>query len=244
MKATWGTSSKPVQLLILMLAMIAISPVLVQAQAPPIQFDTDLPGVGLVGQQFMIALPIINDSTLTATNVQVTGVTLPPASLISPATLPATLGTFVPEQRTIFQADFDATGLAHNTLYVLTVTGTCQVNEVTFDFTVTRSVGLPPATPGSAATKAGKAPAESLSGAPFSPGPFGPEPNENEPSPPVPTGPVVAGTPTPQSTSVQPFQAPGSAAPAGEVIPSAAVTINTNQAFGNLRSAGPAGDPG
>src|SRR5580658_3862502 len=169
---TRGFTRRRIQLLLLALAIPVIAFTLVEAQVSPVELEAGQPGVGLRDHRLMIAVPITNDGTLAATNVQVTGVTLPPAQLIGPATLPAALGTIVPQQTAVFQADFDARGLARNVLYVLTITGTYQVNEVTFNFTLTRSISLPPAAPGAAATRAGRASAESLLGAPFHAGPF------------------------------------------------------------------------
>ena len=149
----WGTSGKRVQLLLLVIGIISIALILAQAQTPDIQFDADAPGVGLLGQRFMIAVPITNDGTLDAANVQVTGATWGTAPLLSPTRFPVVLGEIAPGDRPVFQADFDATGLAQDTLYLLTVTGTYQVNEVTFSFTLTLNVGLLPASPGSGTTK-------------------------------------------------------------------------------------------
>lgn len=222
---TRGATRKRIQLLLLTLAILAIAFTLVRlvrAQVPPVELEAGQPGVGMLGQRLMIAVPVTNDGTLAATNVQVTGVTLPPAQLISPATLPAPVGMIGPHQRAIFQADFNANGLAYKMLYVLTVTGTYQVNGVTFNFTLTRSISLPPAAPGSAATEAGTAAAESLSGAPFPPGPFVGEADVHE-HPPVPKSPFVPGTQT-RSTSVQ------TSAPAGD----STVAMNVNQSLGSL----------
>ncbi len=222
---TRGATRRRIQLLLLTLAILAIAFTAVRAQVSPVELVADQPGVGMLGQQLMIALPITNDGTLTATNVQVTGVTLPPAQLINPATLPEPVGTIRPRKRAVFQADFDASGLALRVPYVLTVTGTYQVNQVTFNFTLTRSISLPPAAPGSAATEAATAAAESLSGAPFPPGPFEVEADSDRQGPPVPTGPFVPGTQT-RSTSVQPA--------GGNPTAGSTVTINANYPFGNL----------
>jgi hypothetical protein len=239
-RAAWR---RRIQLLLVVLAVIAIALTLLQAQGP-LQLQSDVPGIALVGKRLMIALPISNDSTLTATNVNVTEVSLPPAQLISPAAFPVALGGISPDERLVFQSDFDSAGLAHNTLYVLTVTGTYQVNGVTFNFTLSHSISLPPPTPGSAPTQAGTAPAESLSGAPFPPGTLTFPPDADTPGPPVPTGPAVPGTPTQQSTLGQP-----QVGSVGAVHPSvSSVAINANYAFGNLDSFNndgeKAGDPG
>lgn len=143
----------------------------------------------------------------------------------------------------MFQADFDATGLGQDTQYLLTMNGTYQVNEVTFGFTLTNSVALPPASPGSGATGAGTAPAEDLSGAPFPPQQptFGFE--TNEPGPPVPTGPFIAGTPTPQTSLGQALAGAAAGVQAAKVgrteIDRSAVSLNTNEGFGGLVSIEP-----
>jgi hypothetical protein len=222
---TRGATRKGIQFLLLTLAILVIAFTLVRAQVPPVELEAGQPGVGLVGQRLMIAVPITNDGTLAATNVQVTAVTLPPAQPISPATLPAPVGTIGPEQTAVFQADFDASGLAYKVIYVLTITGTYQVNEVSFNFSLTASISLPPATPRSAATEAGTATAESLSGAPFPASPFAVEADSDHGGRPVPTGPFVPGTQT-RSTSVQPA--------GGSPTAGSAVTFNTNDSLGSL----------
>lgn len=228
----WGGSRTRLQLLRLAIGIIAIGLVPARAQSPVV-LQADLPGIGIEGQRFMIATPIANGGTVSATNVRVTGATWGSADLISPGTFPVLLGTISPGNRYVFQTDFDATGLEQDTLSVLTITGTYQVNEVNSNFTLTLSVGLPPASPGSATAKKTTAHSYTVSGAPFTPPPPPSEAELNEPPPPIPISPFVPGTPTQRSTSVRPLPAPGAEPPEGDPAVSA-VSINKNQGLGNL----------
>jgi len=206
-----------------------------QAQSLLVSLEVGMAGVGLVGERFMIAVPIINDGTATAANVQVNGATWGTAPRLSPAALPDALGSIAPDANAIFQADFNVTGVSPHTRLPLTITGTYQVNEVTFHFTLTTLVTLPQSGQSSAPTGTGNAPPESLQGSPYPPGPAQSGPDDAEPGPPVPSGPYVPGTPS-APTSVQP-----------PVTPSvSAVSIKSNQGLKNLLCNGCAegqGDP-
>jgi hypothetical protein len=246
MSMLWNTSRKRVQLLLFVIGVMVIAIIVAYAQASPVELEADVPGVGTLGSQFMIAVPITNEGTANAMNVQVTGTTLGTAPRISPPTFPVVVGTIPPGGTSDFQADFDAAGLAPNTLYVLTIIGTYQVNEVTFSFRLTRQVSLPPASPGFGTTNTVMVPFERLSGPPsphLEPG-FGP--GINEPGPPTPIAPFVAGTQSPP-ISIQPLQvanaALGGAKPAAGPKSDPAVAINTNEGFGILPTGGGGGEP-
>ncbi len=245
LRLLWSTTRKRILLLLLAAGIAAIVLLVAQAQVSPADLEAETPGVGIVGQRFMIAVPITNDGTVSAANVQITGATLGAASRLSPATFPVPLGTIAQDDEFVFQADFDASSLAQNSMYPLTVNGTYTINEVPFTFTLRLEVGLPPASPGSGTTQTTTIPAEDLSGGPFAHEPSGFGPGINEPGPPVPMAPFVAGTPTQQSTSAQPMAVSNGVTPALEPRYSG-VTIHSNEGFGNVLSQGtPAGgDPG
>jgi hypothetical protein len=197
-----GASRKRMKLLLSVLATLAIALILAQAQTPTVLLQADTPGLAIMGNRFMISLPISNNGAATATSVQVTAATLATQQLIAPASFPAALGTMAPSDTANFQSDFNATGLAQDTPYVLTVSGTYRANSVTSNFTLTSSVSLPLASPGYAIAGSTTVASQSVSGALFlaSRPAFGA--GVNEPPPPTPIGPiVVAGTPSPQSTS-------------------------------------------
>jgi hypothetical protein len=80
-------------LLLSVAAVLAVGPRAILAQVSAVQFVTTTPGLGQIGSTLMIALPIVNNGSLTATNVMVTGATLRTAPLISPTTFPVALGT-------------------------------------------------------------------------------------------------------------------------------------------------------
>jgi hypothetical protein len=224
-------------LLLLVIAILGIALLVARvrvahAQASPVELEVDAPGMGSLGHLFMIAVPITNHGTLTAANVQITGATLGTATLTSPTTFPVTLGAIESGAGAIFQATFDSKSLVQNTIYSLNITGTYQINEVPFAFTLTLSTGLPPASPGSGVTKTVMVDAEDLSGAPFpyrAPE-FGKETNPE--GPPTPIGPFVGVAPAQQSMSAQPGPTAGGVRPATDP----AVAFLTNEGFGNLVS--------
>jgi hypothetical protein len=235
----WGSSRMRLRLLLLAIGIITVAMVLGRAQVLLVQLEANDPGIGIVGQRFMIATPISNDGSANASNVQVTAATLGSAHLISPAKFPVVLGVIGPGQSYVFQTDFDATGLAQGTAYPLTITGTYQLNQVTVNFTLDLQMGLPPASPGSGTTETGMAYAEDLSGAPF-PNYQIPLLGDDDEFIPVPIGPFVAGTPTLQSVAIQPFQGSGGSGP---LEGSNAVSIPTNEDLLTLISKGVSGDP-
>lgn len=191
-RVQWSTSGKSVRFLLITIAIIVIAVVLAQAQSLLVGLEVGMAGVGLVGERFMIAVPIINDGAVTASNVQVTGATWGTVPVLSPAAFPDALGSIAPDANAIFQADFNVTGVQPKTQNVLTLTGTYQVNEVTFNFTLTSSVILPQLGPTSIATAIGIAVPESLEGSPYPPSSIPPAPDDAEPGPPIPTGPFIA----------------------------------------------------
>jgi hypothetical protein len=189
------------------------------AQVSGVRFLAEPPGVAVDGDALLVAIPLQNTGTLTAANVQVTGVSLRTALLASPSAFPVSLGAIAPGRDAVFQANFRAAGLLRNTPYLLTVRGTYQVSGAPAGFAVNRFILIPPASPGSAVAQTKPLQSKSATG-PFPHRPLG-EP-DNDKAPPIPIGPLVPGTPTPFSTSVQRLGAvsPGirSAAPLNTVV--------------------------
>lgn len=62
--------------LLLAIGIIAIAVMLAWSQSLLVQLDTDRPGVGQLGERLMVAIPITNDGALSATNVQLSSVSL------------------------------------------------------------------------------------------------------------------------------------------------------------------------
>ena len=184
---------------------IAMAVIIAHAQLPVVDLVADAPGVGTLDQRYMIALPIGNEGTGTASNVQVTGASFGGAPRLSPAAFPMPLGTIAPGGNAVFQADFDVTGLSQDGQYPLTVTGTFQINETTFGFTVTRSLGFPPASTGTGATQTTMIPAEDSSNG-VSAGNITEvdEPDDDNETAPVPVAPFFVGSQTPIITALQP----------------------------------------
>ena len=180
-------------------------------QAGPVLLETGVPGLGMVGSTFFVALPIRNAGTLATEDVQVTGVSLYSAPLLSPAEFPVDLGGLVGDESAVFEASFDAAALQEGTSYTLSVTGTYIVNAVPFAFTLTREVQLLPASPGSAVASTTSVVPETSSGASHPNRPPSFEREANALHPPTPMGPFVAGGLQPPGTTVTPF---GNEAPA------------------------------
>ncbi len=228
-------------------AIVVIAPTLMNAQVSAVHFVTGPPGTADVTHTLMISLPVMNEGTVSATNVEVSNVTLRTATRVSPVAYPVTLGTIGPNGSGIFQATFSDMGLTQNTPYLLTVRGTYQVGGSKAGFTLNRSVLLPPASPGFGTSTTTAVPSNTVVGAPF--------PHQapimgddvNETGPPVPTGPFVPGTPTPSNTST--FKAPvtsGIRSSLNRSVPAPqvnSVTFSANQGVG-LTSAGLSCSPG
>ncbi len=223
--------------LFLVFSTLALAPSSARAQtaeaerAGAVELEANVPGTGSVNKRFMISLPIVNEGTASAKNVNITGVSLGSAAVISPASFPVSLGTIAANVTVIFQVDFNNTSLVNGTPYTYTVNGTYQLNGKTTNFTFTPTVSTLPASPGSAT--AHKVTVEANIPA----GPYPPQspafgPTVNEPPPPVPVSPTVPRTTTSSSTSVG--QAQGQMRGAA---PPSSVVFNWNDQVGL-----PAGD--
>src|SRR5579863_6119812 len=113
--------------------------------AGTVELEANVPGTGTVNKRFMIALPITNNGTASAKNVNITGVSLGSAAVISPKSFPVSLGTIAANVTVIFQADFNDTTLLKGSPYTYTVNGTYQLNGKTTNFTFTPTVSTLPA---------------------------------------------------------------------------------------------------
>jgi len=196
------------------------------ASSLPVDLATQMPGVGSVGGTVMIALPIVNEGTKSATKVEITSATLAGASRLSPTTYPVTIGTMQSGARAIVQTDFSGGTLQPEKSYRLTMKGSYELGGVTTAFTLTRSITIPPASPGSAVSKAGSSPAEKLAG-PYPHRTLPRQANINEGRPPVPVGTLVPGGPPSKSTGVGNL---GNTSP--DVTPFASVAIPANHSVG------------
>jgi hypothetical protein len=226
-----GALRKRARPLLMITAVIVIAPAVIMAQVSAVQFVTSKPGLAEISQTLMVALPIANNGTVTATNVQVTGATLRTAPLVTPTTFPVVLGTIAPGNSVTFQASFNATSLATDTSYLLTVSGTYQVGTTTAGFAVNRFIVIPPASPGSATLQTTTVGSVSVSGAPFPHQPLNFPDDVNESVPPVPTGPFVPGIPSAGTQSAEVPSISGVGSLLG-VQPLAAVTFNLNTGLG------------
>jgi hypothetical protein len=170
------------------------------AAASPVILTTGAPGASLISPTMYSAVPIVNAGTATASNVLVTFVTIQSGTLISG--LPISLGSLPVGGRATLFADFTGAGLLPGGTYRMTAKGTYRVGSTTYGFTVNSALKIPPASPGSAASKTTTVTSKYLPG-PFPHQPLGFSEKENGAGWTVPTGPFVSGTPTPSSTGTQ-----------------------------------------
>ena len=212
----------PVLLMAVFLAQVGM------AQVSAVKFVTNPSGFGSSSTSVTIATPILNDGTVTATNVKVTGATL--KGMPATTGVPVVLGAISPGASAIAQADFNSTSLLPNTSYLLTIRGTYQVGAATAGFTLNRFVTIPNSSPGSGTASNGSAPSNFVTGAPF------PHQNPdmgdevNEPRPPIPTGPFHSGVPTPTGTGMGAF--PSTTSATAKVQPDSPVVFGTNSGIG------------
>ena len=112
------------------------------------------------------ALPILNEGEGKAENVQATSISIAGASLTTPASLPAPLGTVPKDGLTTLAAAFTGSFQAGNS-YTISVEGTFQENGHEFKFAVSKPVRIPPGAPGSAVSDSSSSPAQTVNGAHF-----------------------------------------------------------------------------
>ena len=162
------------------------------------------PGVSLLNSTTLLsAIRIINTGSSPAENAQVTAITLSSGTLTSPASLPFRLGTIPLGGSAILNAGFSGGSFSPNGSFTLTVQGTFVVGVITYCFTLTANLVIPPAAPGSAPVNRVTVGPNSVSGAPFPHQPPSFDDDVNKSRRTIPTGPFVPGTPTPTSTGTQ-----------------------------------------
>jgi hypothetical protein len=177
------------------------------------------------------AVNIVNTGTAEVQNLEITAITLPGGTLTSPVSLPLSLGAIQSEGTAVLDADFSGGPFnPSGNPYPLTVTGTYTVNAVSYCFTLTTDLVVPPAAPGSAATKTVQFPSHFVSGGGFPTGPPDFDPDTNAGSAPVPIAPFVPLlTLSPPTTAIQ----AGNSVRAAGVYPPA-VVFNANNSMGML----------
>jgi hypothetical protein len=173
--------------------------------------------LGLTGTSFeddilRVAFRLNNTSDQNAFDVEISSITLLPATRLTPTSLPVLVGEIDAGDNAVVQASFAPALIppAAGQTYFLQVTGTYQPgNQVTRPFLASTSLTLPPsAAQGAqgASLMSSTAPALTVSGAPFPPIQL-PSPDfdeANESVPPIPTGPFIPVTPTPSGTAPMP----------------------------------------
>jgi hypothetical protein len=158
----------------------------------PISLTAGPAGVGLEDpDRLLVALPIDNEGSGTAENVEIGSASLQSTDLLEPASFPVAVGDIVADGRAVFEAAFGSDGLIPLDEYLLTVGGTFSVGALTVPFVLERLITVPAFAPGSTPLSFVTVASSSVTGAPFPPFP---EPSEipegfnEEPPPPVPTG--------------------------------------------------------
>jgi hypothetical protein len=209
------------------------------AQVSAVKLVTNPPGFGSSSTAVAIATPILNQGTVNATNVQVTGATL--KGLSATTALPIGVGSIPAGKSAIAQASFNSTALVPNTPYLLTLRGTYQVGTATAGFTLNRFVEIPVVSPGSDTVNSGSLVSNTVSGAPYPPQPPDMGDEVNEPRPPIPTGPFHSGTPTPTGTGLGAFPSVSPGLP--RAMPENTVVFGANSSVG-IPGAGTNCNPG
>lgn len=187
----------------------------------PITFVAGFAGTSLSDGVLDVALPLTNSSsTLVATSVTVTSISIPGATLSSPK-LPLSLGTIGAGGKAIVYASLKGKFAPKDT-YSITVTGTYILNAVKFAFSVNRPLTLQPGSPGSNDASTGAVTVHSVRGAPFPHQPLKSKSEVNTQQWFVPRGPSNPLTTIPTHTMRVPGPEPG-------VDP--AVTFNVNNSL-------------
>jgi len=217
---------------------VALAPQPAFAQSDPVTLVLGMPGAAILNSATIsTGIPIINDGTAIATDVEITTLTLMGSSLTSPA-LPFSLGTIYNEgaMTPLFASFFNPNAFPGGE-YMLTVGGTYKVNGATIPFTLTGPLQLPAAAPGSAMSLA-----VSIAPNTFK-GPFPAEPptltaeDADVPGWITPIGPFVPATPS-ASTKAQ-NAVVGGAEPQTEPSPnSSTVQFLLNKSIGDMAGTG------
>jgi len=206
---------------------------LAYAQSDPVTLRLGLPGAALLSSSTIsTGIPIINEGTAAATHVEITTLTLMGSGLISPS-LPFHLGSIRNDgAMTPLFASFTNPNAFPGAQYTLTVSGSYKVGATTFPFTLTGSVEIPAAAPGSS-----KSLTVSIAPNPAK-GPFQPQPaslNDEDADIPgwvVPIGPVVAATPSAQTQAENAVVGAVLQPPQQSTPPGGTVSFLLNQSLG------------
>ena len=171
------------------------------------------PGASLFAPNLSVAIPLINDGTTAAANVQVTSITSPGATLTSPAAFPVPLGTIPAGGNAPVFASFTSAAFAPGGTYLVTIKGNYVVSGTvgpTLNFAVNKFVTIPAASPGENIIGTVLVNPNTVTGAPFPHQAPDMGDEVNAPGPLVPIGPFVPVVPTPNGTASSPApSAPG-----------------------------------
>lgn len=111
-------------------------------------------------------LPILNEGTVRAENVQANSISISGATLTAPATLPVPLGTVPNDGLVNLVAAFSGSFQAGNS-YTIRVEGTFKEEGHEYKFALSQALRIPPAAPGTATAGSNSSPAQTVSGAHF-----------------------------------------------------------------------------
>jgi hypothetical protein len=172
----------------------------------------------------LVAIPLQNVGTASATNVEVFSLTLESSSLLSTTTLPIALGALNPGDIGVIHAQFSSANLVVGTQYRLTAEGISISRGTPLRFAVTQLVTLPKPAPGFEPLQPATVAPNQVQGAPFPPDII-PEELEgiNPPGSPVPIGPSRFFFPPPPT---------GTTPDAAQFGSAAAVQFTTDSPFG------------
>jgi hypothetical protein len=131
-------------ILIVFASVLLLARVVVVATAQAPGFSTGAPIVtNATGNILSITLPLRNSGSSTASNVQVTMLTLNSAALITPTTLPTILGDMAGGASVPLNMSFNSSSLTAGNKYLLTVRGIYSVGNSAYGFTVNRYITIP-----------------------------------------------------------------------------------------------------
>ena len=162
----------------------------VECASSPATLSLGGSGVSLNGNTLLSAIPISNTGTAAATNIQLTSLTLPPGTLVSPSPLPYNFGSIPPGGASDLNSTFTG-GYQPLGSYLFRVQGTYEAAGATYCFDLSTILKVPPAGPGSDDLTLVDVVSHETAG-PYTH--HEPDPDEDEVNPPfwtVPTGPFV-----------------------------------------------------
>ena len=226
------------RIIFLLVACMALAAAPAYAQSDPVELVLGMPGAAILNTTTIsTGIPIINDGTANATDVEITTLTLMGSSLISPE-LPFNLGTITGAGgMTPLFASFNNPNAFPGGEYTLTVGGTYKVGQNTFPFTLTGPLQLPAAAPGSSTSLTGSVAPNTFKG------PFPPEPpaltaeDADVPGWIAPIGPVVPAKPS-ASTKTQNAVVGGVEQQAQITSNSSSVQFLLNQSISDMAGTG------